>query len=148
MTTPWRITAAPGVGSDAERDGGERSDVTTSSRPRATATEHAMIISCRACRVLFQCIARSLSAKDMAAKTAKGCFPNLPKASLMLVQYGCPLLGKSTGLYALYSAPSPMAPSQYGACLRGAPHRKFGSPQESTSSFLLPGKKYKNSSGK
>ena len=81
------------------------------------------------CLVPFQPIAPSLSARNMAVKTAKGCFPDLPKASLMLVQCGYPLLGKSTGLYALYSAPSPLAPSQFGARLRGAPHRKFGSPQ-------------------
>jgi len=47
----------------------------------------------------------------------------------MRVQCDCPSLGESTGLYALYGTPSLMAPAQYGACLRGAPYRKFGSPQ-------------------
>src|SRR5712691_7045575 len=122
IPTRWRVTAAPGVASDAGRGAGERSDVTTSKRPRATATEHAMSIRCRACLVSFQRIAHNLSARNMAEKTAKGCFRNLPKASLMLVQCGCPWLGKSTGLHALYSAPSHTAPSQYGARLRGAPH--------------------------
>src|SRR5262244_30815 len=46
----------------------------------------------------------------------------------MRVQCGCPSLGKSTGLHALYNAPSPVAPSQPGALLRGAPYRKFHAP--------------------
>src|SRR6266851_9842830 len=46
----------------------------------------------------------------------------------MLVQCGCPSLGESTGLHALYNAPSLVAPSQHGALLRGAPYRKFHAP--------------------
>src|SRR5215510_5748705 len=51
--------AALGVASDAGRGAEERSDVTTSRRPRATATEHAMIIRCRACLMSFQRIAHN-----------------------------------------------------------------------------------------
>jgi len=51
----------------------------------------------------------------------------------MLVQCGRPMLGESTGLHALYGAPSLMAPAQYGACLRGATSRKFRLPQYRTS---------------